>query len=143
VNDSFIMDHVLERGAFTKQEICKINYFCLYLQAVTVSGMSSANGDSLAPGVGYGVPTLWSGVTKFHKTNQARPDQSMWNLWSRALNLLARPGNSWYVPLHQWIPRPSRQRQLWPVYYDPPLDAILIQKCGQYDRHSGFNNLFL
>ena len=51
VNDSYIMDHILERGSFTKRQIKRINYCRLYLQAVTVSDIATATGAALAPGV--------------------------------------------------------------------------------------------
>jgi hypothetical protein len=47
VNDSFIMDHVLECGNFNPKEIQRINYCRLYYQAVTVSDISNASGTSL------------------------------------------------------------------------------------------------
>jgi hypothetical protein len=80
VNDSFIMDRVLERGDFTRKEIRKINYCRLYLQAITVSDISNATGMTLMPGIRSGEYTIWSSVTHFHKTNQAKPDISTWRL---------------------------------------------------------------
>ena len=49
VNDSYIMDHVLDSKQFKPVEICKINYCRLYLQAITVSDISNC----------IGVPTIW------------------------------------------------------------------------------------
>ena len=51
VNDSFIMDHVLERGTFSPPEIRRINYCRLFLQAITVSDITDATGTNLSPGV--------------------------------------------------------------------------------------------
>jgi hypothetical protein len=76
------MDHVLEQGDFTHKEVRMINYCRLYLQAIMVSDISSATGNTLMPGMRTGEYTLWSRVTHHHKTNQAKPDNSMWRLWS-------------------------------------------------------------
>jgi hypothetical protein len=115
VNNSFIMDHVLERGDFTHKEVRKINYCRLYLQAITVSDISNATGNTLMPGITYGEYTLWSGVTHHHKTNQAKPDNSTWRLWSRAMSLIADSNENLHIPLRQWIPHPHRQRVTRPL----------------------------
>jgi hypothetical protein len=89
-----------------------------------------------------GSPTRWSGVTTLHKTNQQRPGKSTWKLWSCALDLIAKSNNKLYVLLRQWIVPPSRQRQRWPVYYDPDHDALFFGQAGGYRRHDCFNHMF-
>jgi hypothetical protein len=135
VNDSFIMDHVLERGDFTRKELRKINYCQLYLQAITVSDISNATGTTLMPGIRSGDYTLWSGVTHYHKTNQAKPDTSTWRLWSRAMSLIADPNENLYIPLRQWIPPPHRQRFIRPFYYDPLTDGLYFTRTDCFDYH--------
>ena len=142
VNDSYIMDHVLERGSFTKKQIKKINYCRLYLQATTVSDISTASGDSLAPGVRYGEPTLWSGQTRHHKTNQGKPDPATWRLWSRALTLIATPDGALRTPLRQWIVPVNRQRQTWLAYFDPITDTVYLYKMGIYEVYPRTNGFF-
>jgi hypothetical protein len=141
VNDSHIMDHVLERGSFSRADICRINYCRLYLQAVTVSDISTASGTKLAPGIRSGDPTLWSGVTRYHKTNQARPNSSSWRLWSKAMALIS-DDDTLRVPLRQWMVPPSRQRRLWPVYYDPNTNAMFFRKKATFDRHDAPDTRF-
>jgi hypothetical protein len=99
VNDSFIMDHVLERGNFSSKDIQRINYCRLYYQAVTVSDISNASGTSLCPGIRIGEYTFWSGFTQYHSTNQAKPDRATWRIWSKALDLIAKADDRLYVPL--------------------------------------------
>jgi hypothetical protein len=89
VNNSHIMDHVLEQGSFSQTDICRINSCRLYLQAVTVSDISTASGTHLAPRIRSGDPTLWSGVTRYHKTNQVCPNSTSWQLWSKAMELIS------------------------------------------------------
>ena len=113
------MDHVLEKGTFSPAKIRCINYCRLRLQAVMVSDVSSATGTILAPGIRHGKPTLWSGVTRFHKTNQPTPNLATWKLWSHALALIANSKDMLFVPLHQWIVPNNRQWQVWAMYSDP------------------------
>ena len=136
------MDHVLERGNFTSAEIRRINYCRLWLQALTVSDIATATGNKLAQGVRDGQTTLWSGVTKMHKTNQANPNQTTWRLWSRAMNLLANSKDDLYVPLRQWIVPIKNQRQVWAVYYDPETDTVMFPKMGTYECHKQVSGVF-
>jgi hypothetical protein len=142
VNDTHIMDHVLEQGLFSKREISRINYCRLYLQAVTVRDISLASGTSLAPGIRNGHPTLWSGVTRYLKTNQACPNAATWKIWSRTMDLLATPDDMLYVTLRQWMVPPSRQRCLWPVYYDPRKDSLYFRRWHTFERHRQSSNVF-
>jgi hypothetical protein len=136
------MDHVLERGDFTRKEIQKINYCRLYLQAITASDISNATGTTLMPGIRSGEYTIWSGVTHFHKTNQAKPDISTWRLWSRAMLLIADSNESLYVPLRQWIPPPHRQRFICPFYYDPLSDGLYFTRTDRFDYHRRISRRF-
>jgi hypothetical protein len=38
---------------------------------------------------------------------------------------------------------PSRQRRLWPVYYDPIVNAMYVRKHAKFDRHDALDNHFL
>jgi hypothetical protein len=135
VNDSYIMDHILERGDFSSKEIQRINYCRLYYQAVTVSDISNASGTALAPGIRIGKYTFWSGVTINHSTNQDRPDKPTWKLWSRAMKLISNTDDKLHVPLRQWIVPPPRQRFIRPFYYDPLSNAVYFTRTGFYEYH--------
>jgi hypothetical protein len=128
VNDTHIMDHVLEHGSFSKTEICRINYCRLYLQAVTVSDITNATGTHLSPGIRTGKTTLWSGATRYLTTNQDCPNAATWKIWSKAMDLISTPDDLLYVHLCQWIVPPSCQRRLFPVYYDPEADSIYFRR---------------
>jgi hypothetical protein len=52
--DVYIMDMVLASDSFTKQEICRINYCRLFLQAVTLSDICLADGVHLDPSMVLG-----------------------------------------------------------------------------------------
>lgn len=56
--------------------------------------------------------------------------------------MFANPSDALFVPLRHWMVPPSRQRQLWTVYYDPSTDALYFPKAGRYDRHKKLNGFF-
>ena len=132
---------MLERGTFSPTEIRRINYCRLFLQATTVSDITNATGTNLSPGVRVGAPTIWSGVSRHHKTNQNNPNPTTWRLWARALSLFANHRDELFVPLQRIVP-PSRQRQALTVYYEPVHGTILFQKFGAYESHPKVDSLF-
>lgn len=107
----------------------------MYLQVLTVCDISTATGNRLAPGIDEGLVTLWSGISTFHKTYQAKPNKASWKVWKRALRLFSADNGRLLVPLQHWIPPPNQQHQQWPVYFDPTTDFILFRKVGGYETH--------
>jgi hypothetical protein len=135
VSNTFILDHVLDCSDFTNREIRKINYCRLYLQAIMVSNIFSAPGSKLMSGFRFGDYTIWSGVTYVHKTNQAKPNNSTWRLWSRAMNLIADSHDQLLVPLCQWIPPPHCQRFIRLFYFEPLSDSLYFSLARCFDYH--------
>ena len=78
INDSYIMDHVLESKMFSPADIRLVNYCQLYLQAVTVSDISIASGSRLFSGIHKGITTEITSTTTWHHTVQAKPDAAAW-----------------------------------------------------------------
>ena len=100
--DSFIMDHVLESHKFSAAEIRKINYCRLYLQAITISDISTATGDALDLCKLVGTMSLQSSRTTWIPINQDRPSEAEWRLWRRANLLWSTPEGRLHVPLKKW-----------------------------------------
>ena len=142
INDTFIMDHVLEHGSFKPIEVRRINYCRLYLQAVTVSDISTPTGRTLAPGIEAGLSTLWTSRSQHHHTNQGCPSSAVWKLWKKALRLFSKPDGTLHVPLRQWIQPPSTQRRQWTVYFDPEDDVLLFRYTSKYEIHQRHGSLF-
>ncbi|KAI2499829.1 hypothetical protein MHU86_14646 [Fragilaria crotonensis] len=101
--DLYIMDHVLESRSFSCAEIRHINYCRLYLQAVTVSDLSTTEGSTLDPCKLNGHPSLLSSQTTWLKVHQERPSSKAWKVWKRANLLWSLPGGCLKVPLQNWL----------------------------------------
>jgi len=71
VNDAYIMDMVLASGKFKPAQIRQINYCRMYLQAVTISDISRANGMELDLPMRRGQPSPQSSTSRWHSFNQA------------------------------------------------------------------------
>jgi hypothetical protein len=134
VNDSYIMDHVLANEEFSKQDICRINYCRLYLQAVTVSDITNASGTWIFPGIQKGDTRQVTSTTTWHQTVQEKPDRASWKLWSKALSSFSTRGML-HNQLYGWILPPNEQRRKWQTYYDPTTDYLLKCNDKSYDVH--------
>ena len=71
VNDAYIMDMVLVIGKFKPAQIFQINYCRMYLQAVTISDISRANGMELDLPMRRGQPFPQISTSRWHSFNQA------------------------------------------------------------------------
>ena len=140
-NDSHIMDHVLASGQFTDAAIKQVNYCRLYLQAITISDISAASGHRLLDGVTRGTECTWGSRTVWHHTNQTKPSVASWKVWERALNLFSTK-SVLHLPLLHWLLPPSDQRRVWPSYYDPDSDVLILSNDGVYTTHLRCCNTF-
>ena len=100
--DEFIMDRILESKAFTKKEIRRLNYCRMYLGALTISDLTTTNGDRLDKAKLDGEGSLISSVTKWLTVHQEVPSQAEWVLWKRANTLWSRLDGSLIHPLGAW-----------------------------------------
>jgi hypothetical protein len=80
-HDFHVMDAVLASSLFTPDEINQINYCRLYLQAVTISALTQAEGTRLDPHMHIGTPSRLSSTTTLHQVNQAKPNPAAWRIW--------------------------------------------------------------
>ncbi len=103
VHDEYIMDTLLQSGAFTVAQIKTLNYCQLYLQVVTVSDICHANGTHVDAGYISGCPTLLSSQTNWITINKARPADKHWVLWQLATRTWCRADHSLYRPLGDWF----------------------------------------
>ena len=120
VHDHHIMDAIIQSNQFTPKEIRQLNYCRLYLQAVTISDITTAKGDCLDPYFIQGnISHPSSSVTTWHHVTQERPQQSSWDLWRAANRLWSKNSNQLHQSLTRWLQPVSRQRRQWPVYANP------------------------
>ena len=141
INDSYIMDHVLGSKMFQPTEIRQINYCRLYLQAVTVSDISTASGSQLFCGIHKGSTTGITSTTTWHHTVQKTPDTSSWKLWKKALAIFSTNGIL-HNPLYEWLDPPTQQRRKWTAYFDPQTNYLLFPCDEQYTVHFRCNQIY-
>jgi hypothetical protein len=70
-HDEYLMDIALTSNEFTKSELRLINYCRLYIQSVTVSDITTAQGDTLIPSSSRAVPVhlvVWLPIATPTKT---------------------------------------------------------------------------
>ena len=126
------MDHVLESGQFTPNEIKQINYCHLFLQAITVSDITDPSGTHLFPGIEKGTESPWMSKNNWHCTNQAKPSTASWKQWQKALSLFSTNGIL-HGPLLEWtLPIPT-QRRSWRAYYHPDSAELFLLQSGKFD----------
>jgi hypothetical protein len=92
--DEHIMDKVVDSGAFTALQLQQINRCQLYLDVSTVSDLTTANGKFIDTAISQGHRTILSSVSRWHKTNQARPSSKSWIQWIRVCHILSRRDGS-------------------------------------------------
>jgi hypothetical protein len=80
-NDEYIMDLVLQSGAFKPDEIKQINHCHLYLQAITFANICLSDGKLLDSDMLNGTLGSDSSTSSWVHINQARPHELSWQLW--------------------------------------------------------------
>jgi exonuclease III len=134
-HDYYIMDAVVTCPSLSPSDVKRINYCRLYLQVLTLSDMSNATGDRLAPGIRHG-QHLWSqSKTTIQEIHQERPNEASWTIWRRFLNTIANFHGYLLQPLGTWLQPAATLRRLWPFLYSPSSDSLYVRSSTQYDIH--------
>jgi hypothetical protein len=122
------MDKVVDSGAFTTLQLQEINRCRLYLDVSTVSDLTTANGKFIHTAISQGHRTILSSVSRWHKTNQARPSSKSWIQWIRVCRIWNRRDGSLFSPLTLWLVPGSQLRQAWPCYFDYRRKFLYVRK---------------
>jgi hypothetical protein len=101
--DEHIMDKVVDSGAFSTTQLQQINRCRLYLDVSTVSDLKTANGKFIDTAISQGHRTSLSSVSRWHKTNQARPSSESWMQWNRVCRIWSCRDGSLFSPLTLWL----------------------------------------
>ena len=97
--DSHTMDHILESKIFYPTEIRKINYCCLYLQAISMADLAMATCEALDSSKLVGQVLLQSGRISWIPINQERPSETVWVMWTQANLLWSTAEGQLHIPL--------------------------------------------
>ena len=138
VHDLFLMDAVLQCKYFTSEEITQINYCRLYLQAITLSDLTKADGKRLDPHMLKGRPSTTSSVTRLHHTNQSRPHEKAWTLWYRANRLWGDKNQRLKQPLGRWLVGPHKLRREWHSYVDTRNNELFLNSNSRPGKEKFF-----
>ena len=127
------MDIILTNSKFKPHEIRSINYCRLYLQAITISDITTATGTYLRPGVSKGVLLINSPTTQLKEFRQQCPDATSWRIWRKACKLISTKNGKLHRPLTDWLHHPSSLRQQWSSYIDPSNNSLFIRHYSGFD----------
>jgi hypothetical protein len=97
------MDIIIASRLLTASEVRRLNYCRLYLQAVTLSDITTTNGLTLNNSKLHGCPSLQSSGTRWVSINQDKPSDREWRLWQKANLLWANAQSTLHHPLMSWI----------------------------------------
>ena len=111
VDDSYLMDLILQSKQFKPAQIRRLNYCRLYLQAITLSDITTNTGLHLDLSKRNGFPSLYSSVTNNVRVHQDRPSQAEWKLWQKANLLWSEADGTLLHPLGSWLAPIATQRQ--------------------------------
>lgn len=140
LHDVYLMDCILHSEQFTAPEIRSLNYCRQYLQVVTLSDITKADGSHLDAYMMRGMLNRDSSQTKWHFFNQKRPPAGAWRLWKQA-NLLWSDGKGQLKqPLLHWLTSPKDQRRTWSHYQDS--DYLLYARIPNHNTPAQYKVYF-
>jgi hypothetical protein len=135
--DQYSMDIAHESHMFKEDDLADPNYCRLYLEATTISDITSPDGIYLAPNLSFGDTPLPS-KDRIHRARQQRPQTLFWTYWLRFLRLISDRRGKLQQPLGHWQYPGSQPRRTWPMYYDQKLHRIFRRTSTGYIHYEVF-----
>jgi hypothetical protein len=109
-HDAYIMDVIVQSRQFTDNEIIRLNYCRLFLNAITLSDLTDTTGNHLDQGKLTGEPSIFSSCSKWMAVNQDRPSEHEWRLWHKANQLWSSDDGKLQQPLGDWLQDTTMRR---------------------------------
>jgi hypothetical protein len=134
LHNCYLMDSVVASPIFTPKQIRLIHYCRLYLQVLTLSDITLANGLFLDPALYIGNQSLLSSTMRLHRFCQERPSPAAWAQWQRACRPWSDSTGRLHQPLGTWLLPPDSLRCTWPAYKDTDGSLYVATSAG-YIRH--------
>ena len=125
--DVHIMDVVLQSGQFTNEEVKRLNYCRLYLQAHTISDLAPIDGYNLDETKRQGNPSILSSRTHSGLVNQSKPSEKEWRLWRQANLLWSDPTGRLSQPLGTWTIPIKAQLQCHAAYWTTTMLWVRVE----------------
>ena len=133
------MDIALASNAFTTSELRLINYCRLYVQAVTVSDITTAQGVALDPILVLGGSGPSCSSTTYCPTNQALPNSTSWKPWLRLCTLIE--AILVQQPLGQWLHPADQLRRNWPAYFDHSTATLYVRSELRFVQYRSLDSV--
>jgi hypothetical protein len=106
------MDTVLATNQFTDAEVRRINYCRIYLQLVTISDLTTTEGDRIDPAILSGNRPQRQSAYRLEWPRQERPSSREWTLWRSVVNKLwSDEAGKLHTALGPWLMPIHEQRQ--------------------------------
>ena len=106
------MDTVLATNQFTDAEVRRINYCRIYLQLVTISDLTTTEGDRIDPAILSGNRPQRQSASRLEWPRQERPSSREWTLWRSVVNKLwSDEAGKLHTALGPWLMPIHEQRQ--------------------------------
>ena len=118
-HDIHIMDNIIKHQSKYKQsriQINQINYYTLYLQALTISDITDATGTHIDPMKLKVKPNHTSSTTTDIEFNQGKPDKKAWGTFRKYIRKFTNHKGKLNKPLGKWILPLSKQIVAWSAY---------------------------
>ena len=122
LNDKYIMAIVLDSNQYSPQKIRDINNVRIFLQVLTLSDITSHDGQYILDYFLYKdkkIPQSYNSPYSWPK--QVSPGEKSWALWRNALNLVCKVKYKLKQPLQQWLVTSSSP---WQTFYSPSSNRI-------------------
>lgn len=120
-NDCFLMPTFIQLG-FPPPTLKRLNKCRLYLQALTLLDLTSADGRTILPSAKHG-KILEDRPSTLLWPTQGRPTKAAWTEWAKALSMLELNGKL-LQPLGRWL---TSSHQAWQHFIHlPTLDVYLL-----------------
>ncbi len=123
-NDIMIIDHFISLN-YKPKDLQSLNRCRLYLQALTLADLVSADGRTMIPETVNGYRLVDRRSTLKWPVQQ-RPSPQAWKLWSSALHYLHR-GGKLLLPVGGWV---SPSHQSWSWYMDQSRSVLFHNPMG-------------
>lgn len=130
-HDDHIMDIILQLKEFKPAQIRMLNYCRMYLGAVTLSDLTTANGIYLDNAKLHGHISRMSSTTRWLQIHQDRPAEAQWILWRKANLLWSSKKGRLKHPLGRWLRNNDDRRIAWPSYAHGPTLALKVHDSFQ------------
>ena len=135
--DEYLMDIVLTNGCFKPAQIRMVNYCRLYLRAVTIADIATADGTAIRPGVFQGTPQSINVNSNWNHVHQQRPGPRAWCQWRRACRLFStRRDQKLHVRLGHWTEPSHNLRTQWTHWFDRLTNTLYQRRVdGSFTSH--------